>query len=68
LRRVLWKITEAAVSCGGTTWKSGSFSSSVPSIEGYDHAVDNNDLIFVDCNPGYKWMYGMKLKSDMIRI
>ena len=40
-----------------------SFSSSVTSIEGYNHAV-----AFVDCNSGYRWLYGMKLKSDMIRI
>ena len=40
-----------------------SFSSSVPSIEGYNHAV-----VFVDCNSGYRWLYGMKLKSDMLKI
>ena len=39
------------------------FSSSVPSIEGYNHAV-----VFVDCNSGYRWLYGMKLKSDMLKI
>ena len=40
-----------------------SFSSSVPSIEGYNHAV-----VVVDCNSGYRWLYGMKLKSDMLKI
>ena len=40
-----------------------SFSSSVPSIEGYNHAV-----VFVDCNSGYRWLYGMKLKSDMLGV
>ena len=40
-----------------------SFSSSVTSIEGYNHAV-----VFVDCNSGYRWLYGMKLKSNMSRI
>ena len=40
-----------------------SFSSSVPSIEGYNHAV-----VFVDCNSGYRWLYGMKLKSDMLKV
>ena len=40
-----------------------SFSSSVPSIEGYNHAV-----VFVDCNSGYRWVYGMKLKSEMLNV
>ena len=40
-----------------------SFSSSVPSIEGYNHAV-----VFVDCNSGYRWLYGMKLKSEMLNV
>ncbi len=40
-----------------------SFPSSVPSIEGYNHAV-----VFVDCNSGYRWLYGMKLKSDMLGV
>jgi hypothetical protein len=37
-----------------------SFSSSVQSIEGYNHA-----FIFVDCNSGFRWLYGMKNKSDL---
>jgi hypothetical protein len=41
----------------------GSFSSSVTSIEGY-----NNALVFADCNSGYRWIYGMKLKSDMLKV
>ena len=39
------------------------FSSSVQSIEGYFYAV-----ILVDCNSGYRWIYGMKLKSDMLKV
>jgi hypothetical protein len=39
-----------------------SFSSSVTSIEGYTYAV-----VFADCNSGYRWVYGMKLKSDMLK-
>ncbi len=39
------------------------FSSSVTSIEGYNYAV-----VFVDCNSGYRWVYGMKLKSDMLKV
>jgi hypothetical protein len=38
-------------------------SSSVQSIEGYNYAV-----VLVDCNTGYRWLYGMKLKSDMLKI
>ena len=40
-----------------------SFSSSVPSIEGYNHAA-----IFVDCNSGFRWIYGMKSKDDTLKI
>ncbi len=40
-----------------------SFSLSVTSIEGYNYAV-----VFVDCNSGYRWLYGMKLKSDMLKV
>jgi hypothetical protein len=45
-----------------------SFSSSVQSIEGYNHAV-----VFVDCNSGLRWLYaavvyGMKNKSDLPKI
>ena len=40
-----------------------SFSSSVPSIEGYNHAA-----IFVDCNSGFRWIYGMKSKDDMLKV
>ena len=39
------------------------FSSSVQSIEGYFYAV-----VLVDCNSGYPWIYGMKLKSDMLKV
>ena len=39
------------------------FSSSVQSIKGYNYAV-----VLVDCNSGYRWIYGMKLKSDMLKI
>ncbi len=40
-----------------------SFSSLVTSIEGYNYAV-----VFVDCNSGYRWVYGIKLKSDMLKV
>ena len=40
-----------------------SFSSSVTSIEGYNHAV-----VFADCHTGYRWLYGMKVKSDMLKV
>ena len=40
-----------------------SFSSSVTSIEGYNHAV-----VIADCNTGYRWLYGMKVKSDMLKV
>ncbi len=39
------------------------FSSSVQSIEGYNYAV-----VLVDCNAGYRLIYGMKLKSGMLKI
>ena len=41
------------------------FYSSVQSIEGYFYAV-----VLVDCNSGYLWIYGMKLKSesDMLKV
>jgi hypothetical protein len=39
------------------------FSSAVQSIEGYNYAV-----VLVDCNSGYIWIYGMKLKTDMLKI
>ena len=38
-------------------------SSSIQSIGGYNCAV-----VLVDCNSGYRWIYGMKLKSDMLKI
>ena len=38
------------------------FSSSVQSIEGYFYAV-----VLIDCNSGYRWIYCMKLKSDMLK-
>jgi hypothetical protein len=40
-----------------------SFSSSIPSIEGYNHAV-----VFVDKCTGYRWIYGMKTKDQMINV
>jgi hypothetical protein len=40
-----------------------SFSSSVTSIEGYNHAA-----IFVDCNSGFRWIYGMKSKDEMLKV
>ena len=36
---------------------------SVQSIAGYFYAV-----VLVDCNSGYQWIYGMKLKSDMLKV
>ncbi len=40
-----------------------SFSSSVPSIEGYNHAV-----VLVDKCIGYRWICGMKTKDQMITV
>ncbi len=40
-----------------------SFSSSVTSIEGYNHAV-----VIVDCHTGYRWLYGIKVKSNMLKV
>jgi hypothetical protein len=37
------------------------FSSSIPSIQVYNHAV-----VFVDKCTGYRWIYGMKTKDQMI--
>ena len=39
-----------------------SFSSSVKSFEGYYHAI-----VFVDAATGYRWLYGMKMKDDVIK-
>ena len=39
-----------------------SFSSSVKSFEGFNHA-----LVFVDAATGYRWLYGMKTKDDAIK-
>ncbi len=39
------------------------FSSSVKSIEGYNHAV-----VFVDKQTSYLWLYGMKTKDEMISV
>ncbi len=42
------------------------FSSSVQSIEGQNYAV-----VLVDCNTGYRRLYGyygMKVKSDMLKV
>jgi hypothetical protein len=38
-----------------------SFTSSVKSIEGYNHVV-----VFVDAATGYRWIYGLKSKDDAI--
>ena len=38
-----------------------SFSSSVVSIEGYFHAV-----VIADCHTGYRWLYGMKTRDEML--
>ena len=40
-----------------------SFSSSVESIERYNHAI-----VFVDAATGYRWLYGMKTKDDAIKL
>ena len=40
-----------------------SFSSSVKSIEGYFHAV-----VIVDNHSGYRWIYGMKTKDEVIKV
>jgi hypothetical protein len=40
-----------------------SFSSSIKSIEGYNHAV-----VLVDNQTGYRWVYGMKTKDEMIKV
>jgi hypothetical protein len=40
-----------------------SFSSSVVSFEGYLHPV-----VIVDCHSGYRWLYGMKTKDDMLKV
>ena len=39
-----------------------SFSSSVESIERYNHAI-----VFVDAATGYRWLHGMKTKDDAIK-
>ena len=38
-------------------------SSSVKSIEGYFHAV-----VIVDNHSGYRWIYGMKTKDEMLKV
>ena len=40
-----------------------SFSSSVKSIEGCIHVI-----VFVDAATGYRWIYGMKMKDDAIKV
>jgi hypothetical protein len=40
-----------------------SFSSSVVSIEEYSHAV-----VVLDCHSGYRWLYDMKTKDDMLKV
>ena len=40
-----------------------SFSSSVKSIEGYNHAI-----VFVDAATGYRWLYGLKTKDYAIKV
>jgi hypothetical protein len=37
------------------------YSSSITSIEGYNHAI-----IFTDSNSGMRWQYGMKTKNETI--
>ena len=39
-----------------------SFSSSVKSIEGYNHVI-----VFVDAATGYRWIYGLESKDDAIK-
>ncbi len=39
------------------------FSSLVQSIGMYNYAV-----VFVGCNTGYRWIYGMKRKSEMLKV
>ena len=38
-----------------------SFSSSIKSIKGYNHAI-----VFVDAATGCRWLYGLKTKEDAI--
>ncbi len=40
-----------------------SFSSSIKSIEGYNHAV-----VLVNNQTGYQWVYGMKTKDKTIKV
>jgi hypothetical protein len=40
-----------------------SFSSSLLSIEGYNHLA-----IFMDCNLGFRWIYCMKTKDEMLKV
>ncbi len=40
-----------------------SFSPSIKSIEGYNHAV-----VLVDNQTGYRWVYWMKTKDEMIKV
>ncbi len=39
------------------------FSSSVQLVVGYNYAC-----VFVDCNTRYRWIYGMKLKREMLKL
>ncbi len=40
-----------------------SFSSSVVPIKGHFHAV-----VIVDGHTGYRWMYGMKTRDEMLQV
>ena len=40
-----------------------SFSSSIPSFEGYIHA-----LVFIDDATGYRWIYGMRTKDEAYQV
>jgi hypothetical protein len=43
--------------------KIDSFSTSALSIEGYFHVV-----VIVDCHTGYKWLYGIKTRDEMLQV
>ena len=38
-------------------------SSSVHSLEGYKYA-----LVITDCCTGYRWLYGLKTKDEMLKV
>jgi hypothetical protein len=39
------------------------YSSSITSIEGYNHAI-----VFTDSNSGMRWQYGMKTKDESLKM